>query len=103
MTIYEIVASLLAIVVCIYFYFSSIRNSSIKDYKSKHRIQSVYIDDDKLTVNGKNIDVSRFKGKPLNVSQINGRLEVNGYHYDFEKQEFYKPNLVTIYPLGTKK
>lgn len=103
MTNIEILVSLFAIGVCIYLYFSSIRNSSVKEFKSKHRIQSVHIDDDKLTVNGENIDISRFKGNPLNVSQVNGKLEVNGWHYDFDKKEFYQPNLITIYPLGSKK
>lgn len=52
-------------------------------------IQSCVItEDDELFVNGKQVDISSFKGEKMTVVQTNGKLTVNGRKYDFKTKSF---------------
>lgn len=59
----------------------------------KHQINSVNWDGEKLIVNGETIDISQFNTQRLRITQINGKLEVNGLVYDFDEKKFYPRNL----------
>ena len=52
-------------------------------------VQSCVItEDDELFVNGKQVDISSFKGEKMTVVQANGKLTVNGRKYDFKTNTF---------------